>query len=55
MTPGSSADKAGVQVGDVILSFGGRDIATSADLPPLVGSTKPAPDPISCSIATART
>jgi serine protease Do len=41
ITPGSSADKAGVQVGDVILSFAGRDIATSADLPPLVGSTKP--------------
>ena len=41
ITPGSSADKAGVQVGDVIVSFGGRDIATSADLPPLVGSTKP--------------
>jgi len=41
VTPGSGADKAGVQVGDVILSFGGRDIATSADLPPLVGSTKP--------------
>jgi serine protease Do len=41
VTPGSSADKAGVQVGDVILSFAGRDIATSADLPPLVGSTKP--------------
>jgi serine protease Do len=41
VTPGSSADQAGVQVGDVILSFGGREIATSADLPPLVGSTKP--------------
>ncbi len=41
ITPGSSADKAGVQLGDVIVSFGGRDIATSADLPPLVGSTKP--------------
>ena len=41
ITPGSSADKAGVQVGDVILSFGGAEIATSADLPPLVGSTKP--------------
>ena len=41
VTPGSGADKAGVQVGDVITSFGGRDIATSADLPPLVGSTKP--------------
>jgi serine protease Do len=41
VTPGSTADKAGVQVGDVIVSFNGRDIATSADLPPLVGSTKP--------------
>jgi serine protease Do len=41
VTAGGSADKAGVQVGDVILSFAGRDIATSADLPPLVGSTKP--------------
>ena len=41
ITPGCSADKAGVQVGDVILAFDGRDIATSADLPPLVGTTKP--------------
>ena len=41
VTPGSSADKAGVQVGDVILSFAGREVITSADLPPLVGSTKP--------------
>jgi serine protease Do len=41
VTPGSSADKAGVQVGDVILSFAGREITSSADLPPLVGSTKP--------------
>ncbi|HKE49164.1 MAG TPA: DegQ family serine endoprotease [Rhodanobacteraceae bacterium] len=41
VTPGSSADKAGVQVGDVILSFAGREVSTSADLPPLVGSTKP--------------
>ena len=41
VTAGGGADKAGVQVGDVILSFAGRDIATSADLPPLVGSTKP--------------
>lgn len=41
VTPGSAADKAGVQLGDVILSFAGRDIVTSADLPPLVGSTKP--------------
>jgi serine protease Do len=41
VTPGSAADKAGVQLGDVILSFAGHDIVTSADLPPLVGSTKP--------------
>ncbi|MBC6943128.1 MAG: DegQ family serine endoprotease [Xanthomonadales bacterium] len=41
VTPGGGADKAGVQVGDVILAFAGRDIAISADLPPLVGSTRP--------------
>ncbi len=41
ITPGSGADKAGVQVGDVILGFAGHDIVTSADLPPLVGSSKP--------------
>lgn len=41
VTPGGSADKAGVQVGDVIMSFDGHDIVTSADLPPLVGSSKP--------------
>jgi serine protease Do len=41
VTPGSSADKAGVQVGDVILGFAGHEIAMSADLPPLVGSSKP--------------
>ena len=41
ITPGSGADKAGVQVGDVILSFDGHAIEQSSDLPPLVGSTKP--------------
>jgi serine protease Do len=41
VTPGSGADKAGVQVGDVILGFAGREIVLSADLPPLVGSTRP--------------
>ncbi|HET6546781.1 MAG TPA: DegQ family serine endoprotease [Rhodanobacteraceae bacterium] len=41
VTPGSGADKAGVRVGDVILSYNGRDIVSSADLPPLVGVTKP--------------
>jgi serine protease Do len=41
VTPGSAADKAGVQLGDVILGFAGHDIAMSADLPPLVGSSRP--------------
>jgi len=41
VTPGGAADKAGVQLGDVILGFGGHDIVSSADLPPLIGSTKP--------------
>ncbi|MDR2013840.1 MAG: DegQ family serine endoprotease [Rhodanobacter sp.] len=41
VTPDSGADKAGVQVGDVILAFAGHDIARSEDLPPLVGSSKP--------------
>jgi serine protease Do len=41
ITPDSSASKAGVQVGDVILSYDGHDIVQSSDLPPLVGSTKP--------------
>ncbi|MEP7044379.1 MAG: Do family serine endopeptidase [Dokdonella sp.] len=41
VTPGSAADKGGVQLGDVILSYAGHDIVTSADLPPLVGSSKP--------------
>ncbi|MCK9538283.1 DegQ family serine endoprotease [Dokdonella sp.] len=41
VTPGGAADKAGVQVGDVILGWAGEDVATSADLPPMVGTTKP--------------
>jgi serine protease Do len=41
ITPGSGADKAGVKVGDVILGFAGHDIVSSADLPPLVGSSRP--------------
>ena len=41
ITPGSGADKAGVQLGDVILGFAGHDIVSSADLPPLVGSSRP--------------
>ncbi len=38
---GSPADKAGIEAGDVILKFGGRDVNSSEDLPRLVGSTKP--------------
>jgi len=41
VSPGSAADKAGVQVGDVILAFDGHTIEQSSDLPPLVGNTKP--------------
>jgi serine protease Do len=41
ITPGSAADKAGVQVGDVIMAFDGHAIEQSSDLPPLVGNTKP--------------
>jgi len=37
----STAKKAGVQIGDVILAYNDREIATSGDLPPLVGATKP--------------
>ena len=41
INPGSSAEKADVRVGDVILAFNEREIEQSSDLPPLVGSTKP--------------
>jgi serine protease Do len=35
------ADKAGVEVRDVILKFDDKDIAVSSDLPRIVGNTKP--------------
>lgn len=35
------ASKAGLKSGDVILEFNGRPISQSADLPPLVGETRP--------------
>ncbi len=35
------AAKAGVEPGDVILKFDGKDIATSSELPPLVAQVKP--------------
>jgi serine protease Do len=38
---GSPADKAGIEAGDVILKFNGKDIARSSDLPPLVADVTP--------------
>ncbi len=38
---GSPAAKAGIEPGDVILKFNGRDIAHSSDLPPLVADLVP--------------
>jgi len=37
----SPAAKAGLKAGDVIVAYAGKPINDSADLPPLVGSTKP--------------
>ena len=39
--PGSPAEKAGLKPGDVIISFNGKPIDTSNQLPPLVAATKP--------------
>ncbi|MEO7065405.1 MAG: Do family serine endopeptidase [Rhodanobacter sp.] len=41
VTPGSGADKAGIQAGDIILSYNGRTLNQASDLPPMVGMTKP--------------
>jgi serine protease Do len=38
---GSPAEKAGIEAGDVILKFDGKAVASSEDLPRLVGTTKP--------------
>ena len=38
---GSAADKAGIEVGDIILKFDGKSVAESSDLPRMVGSTRP--------------
>ena len=40
VVPDSPADKAGIQPGDVIVTYNGRDVDMSADLPPMVGTTK---------------
>ncbi len=37
--PGSPSEKAGLQTGDVILSFNGDEVANSAALPPMVGAS----------------
>lgn len=39
--PGGPAATGGIESGDVILSFNGREIAKSTDLPRVVGDTKP--------------
>jgi serine protease Do len=38
---GGPADKSGLEAGDVILKFDGKTINTSADLPRMVGATRP--------------
>jgi len=38
---GGPADKAGVEAGDVILAFDGKQVSSSEDLPRIVGGTKP--------------
>jgi serine protease Do len=39
--PGSPADKAGLEAGDIITKFEGKPIEKASDLPRIVGSTKP--------------
>jgi serine protease Do len=38
--PKSPAGESGIQIGDIIEEFNGREINTSAELPPMVGTTK---------------
>jgi len=39
--PDSAADRAGIEVGDVILEVDGRPVEVFSDLPPIVGSIRP--------------
>jgi serine protease Do len=41
VTPGSAAETAGIEPGDIILEFDGQKIEMSGDLPPIVGSYPP--------------
>jgi len=41
VTPGSAAERAGIEPGDIILSFNGTPVETWNDLPPLVGANPP--------------
>tara|TARA_R110000782_G_scaffold235939_4_gene322002 strand:+ start:3531 stop:4952 length:1422 start_codon:yes stop_codon:yes gene_type:complete len=37
--PGGPAEKAGIEVGDIVVKFNNKKVSFSSDLPPLVGST----------------
>jgi serine protease Do len=39
--PRSPADKAGIKTGDIILAVDGRDVESSADLPRIIGESRP--------------
>jgi serine protease Do len=39
--PGGAADKAGIQPGDVVVKFDGKDVPDSTTLPRMVGAVKP--------------
>jgi serine protease Do len=41
VSEGSSADRAGIEPGDVILEFDGQTVETWGDLPPMVGANPP--------------